>query len=421
MPRPGAPSARRPWPRLPRPTARLRLTLFYAALFLASGAGLLAITYELMGGAAEFNGSHGAGPAIGSHNPADPLQSSLLQRVGLPPPQALERSAVALAIMAVLSVALGWIVAGQVLRPVRTITATARRISAGNLHERIGIAGPDDEFKELGETLDDLLGRLEASFDSQRRFVANASHELRTPLTVERTLLQVALADPGVTIGALRSACERVLASGRQAERLIESLLTLASSERGLDRHESLDLAAITASAIEPFRQQAQHQGLRIRPMLAPAPAAGDPDLIECLVSNLVGNALRYNTARGWVNIETGIQAGAAYIAVSNSGPTVPADQIGRLFQAFQRLDGQRTRHTSHGLGLAIVRAIAAAHAAVIQARPREGGGLDVEVRFAPAPDGSRSAAQSDPVGPGSGHREPAHRRRVVVSFPHSP
>jgi signal transduction histidine kinase len=378
-PGPGIPPAPRPWPRLPRPTARLRLTLFYVGLFVVSGAGLLAISYALTGGA-----GHGFADTVGG--PAGPLPAGAagtsLHGQGLSPQQVLERSLIALAIMAAASVVLGWIVAGRVLRPVRTIAATARRISAGSLHERIAITAPDDEFKELGDTLDDLLGRLEASFNSQRRFVANASHELRTPLTVERTLLQVALADPDVTVAGLRSACERVLTSGRQAERLVNSLLTLASTERGLDRHEPLDLAAITAKVIGSFSQQARAQNLDIRPALAPAAATGDPDLIECLVMNLVSNALRYNTAGGWVTIETGTRAGAATVAVSNPGPAVPVNQIPRLFQPFQRLDGQWTRRTGHGLGLAIVHAIATAHGAAIQARPRQTGGLGIEVRF---------------------------------------
>jgi signal transduction histidine kinase len=384
---------------MPRPTARLRLTLFYAALFILSGTALLAITYVLISGGHRLEltaSSKGGPPASGQHgipgfmrvtdagtNAAHPLS----------PQQVLERSAIALAIMAAASVALGWIVAGRVLRPVRTITATARRISAGNLHERIGITGPDDEFKELGGTLDDLLDRLEASFESQRRFVANASHELRTPLTVERTLLQVALADPGITVATLRSACDRVLASGRQAERLVESLLTLATSERGLDRCEPIDLAAMAAGVIESYRQQAADQGLHIRPALAPATATGNPDLVECLVANLMSNALRYNSCGGWVEIATGIRAGSAVVAVSNPGPAVPASEVARLFQPFQRLDGQRTHRNGHGLGLAIVRAIAAAHGATVQARPRQAGGLDVEVGFTPAADDGQCEA----------------------------
>jgi signal transduction histidine kinase len=368
-----------------RPTARLRLTLFYAALFVVSGTALLAIMYALIGGAHGLyvSGAAGGHPAGGQHGLT---KASLTTAAGHPltPQQALQLSAIALAIMAAVSVLLGWIVAGRVLRPVRTITATARRISAGNLHERIGIDGPDDEFKELGATLDDLLGRLEASFESQRHFVANASHELRTPLTVERTLLQVALDDPDVTVATLRAACERVLDSGRQAERLVESLLTLATSERGLSRHEPLDLAPIAADVIDSFRQQARDQGLRICPALAPAPMTGDPDLIESLVANLVSNALRYNSSEGWVDIVTGVRAGSPAVAVRNTGPDVPASQLARLFQPFQRLDAQRTRNAAHGLGLAIVRAIAAAHGAAIQARPRQAGGLDIEILFAP-------------------------------------
>jgi len=358
-------------------TARMRLTLFYAGLFVVSGAGLLAITYALMGGQASLgfydlgNPGHLSGP--GSAHTVSQGGSELS------PQQVIELSAVALAIMAVASVALGWIAAGRVLRPVRNITATAREISARNLHERIGINGPNDEFKELGETLDDLLGRLEASFESQRRFVASASHELRTPLAVERTLLQVALADPAVTIATLRSACERVLASGRQTEQLIESLLTLASSERGIEHRLPVDLAEITAAVITSLG------GAAVRSSLAPAPATGDPHLIESLVVNLLSNALRHNNATGaWVSVSTGVRAESAFVAVSNSGPRVPAEALERLFQPFQRLDGQRTRRPGHGLGLAIVRAIATAHGAVINASPRPAGGLDIEVRFTP-------------------------------------
>jgi signal transduction histidine kinase len=279
--------------------------------------------------------------------------------------------------MAVVSVLLGLIMAGRVLRPVRVITATAREISAGNLHERIDINGPNDEFKELGETLDDLLGRLEASFESQRRFVASASHELRTPLAVERTLLQVALADPAITMATLRATCERVLASGRRTEQLIESLLTLASSESGLEYHSAVDLSAIAAAVIASTAA-----AIDIQTSLDFAPATGDPHLIESLVTNLLSNAIRHNTAGGWVSVSTGVRARSAFLAVSNSGPRVPAEALQRLFQPFQRLDGQRTRQSGHGLGLAIVRAIATAHGAVIDTRPRPGGGLDIEVRF---------------------------------------
>ncbi len=381
--------------RLPRPTARLRLTLFYSALILASGTGLLAITYALMGGGQglALSSAHGLSVARPARHAILQPGSVSVQSHGLTPQQALLRAGVAIAILAVLSVVLGWIVAGRVLRPVRTINATARRISAGNLHERLTLAGPDDEFKELAATLNDLLGRLESSFESQRHFVANASHELRTPLTVERTLLQVALANPRATADTLRLACQRVLISSAQQERLIEALLTLASSEQGLDRREPFDLAAITERAVASVRQQAKDQGVRIHPAFAAAPASGDPDLVECLVTNLVSNAVRYNVPEGWVSIVVGAKAGAALITVSNPGQAVAAEDVERLFQPFQRLVSQRTGHPGgHGLGLAIVRAVAAAHEAVLRVHARPAGGLDVEVCF-PPPERAPTAA----------------------------
>jgi signal transduction histidine kinase len=376
--------------RLPRPTARLRLTLFYSSLFLVSGAGLLAITYTLIGGSGGLNLRNSGGPASGTSGPAFPSRehgSTSALSYGLSPQEALTRSAAALAIMAVISLLLGWVVAGRVLRPVRSINTAARRISAGNLHERLPLSGPDDEFKDLAVTLNDLLRRLEASFEAQRHFVANASHELRTPLTVERTLLQVALADPGATADTLRATCRKLLAAGRQQERLIEALLTLASSERGLDRHEPLDLAAVTRNVLDALGDEAARNDLHLFADLAPAWASGDPDLAECLVTNLISNALRHNIAGGWVNIETGAAAGSAVISVANTGPAIPEDQVGRLFQPFQRLGSQRTRHDGgHGLGLAIVRAIANAHQAALTTRPGTAGGLHIQVRFQPQP-----------------------------------
>lgn len=392
------------WLRLTRPSARLRLALFYSGMFTVSGTGLLAITYALLGG----------GPALFSnaHNPsrgAPPLgasvqSSSLRTGAGLTPQQALLGAGVALAIMAVASVVLGWLWAGRVLRPVRTISATARRISAGNLHERVAVSGPDDEFKELGETLDGLLGRLEAAFEFQRHFVANASHELRTPVTVERALLEVALADPDATAATLRLACEQALASGEQQERLIESLLTLASSEQGLARMERFDLAEVTGDVLRSRGQEADRRGLELRALASPAPALGDLDLAGSLVANLVDNALRYNCERGWVEVKTYRDPRGATIVVRNSGPLVPAEAVGRLFQPFQRLDRDRTGHTGgHGLGLAIVQAIVRAHGAHLGARPRPGGGLEVEVCFVSPVRraASRSGAAASSVQPG--------------------
>ena len=263
---------------------------------------------------------------------------------------------------------------------------TAQRISASSLHERLSLATPYDEFRELGATLDGLFGRLEASFASQRHFVANASHELRTPLTVERTLLQVALADPDASAPDLRAVCEKVLRLGEQQERLIDGLLILASSERGIERWEPFDLAEVAGQAVADRRQDAGRRGLQVSTSLAPAPATGDPSLAASLVANLADNALRHNVAGGWVEVTTATGARGASVAVRNSGPVIPPGEVGRLVRPFERLGHPRVRRADgHGLGLAIVCAIARAHGASVTATARPQGGLDIEVSF-PAP-----------------------------------
>ncbi len=289
-----------------------------------------------------------------------------------------------LAITAAFSAVLGWFVAGRVLRPLREMTATARTISAGNLSERLALAGPDDEFKQLGDTLDELLARLEASFEAQRRFVANASHELRTPLTLERTLLEVALADPDASASALRATCEELLSYGREQERMLEALLALASSERGLDHREPLDLATLAGLALLTPRPEIERASLRLISDLESAPTTGEPALIERLMANLIDNAVRYNHAHGSVEIRTATGAGRSVLSVTNTGPVVPADELDRLFEPFHRLSGHRAAEADghHGLGLSIVRAIATAHGATVNARPQPDGGLTITVSF---------------------------------------
>ena len=433
------PATRRRRPRwLPRWTLRLRLTLLYGALFLATGAGLLAITYALVshsiGGNVQFTGR---GLMLSANGKPAPLplpklgkDESLVYTVRGPANVAVERrapssvvrsvsgaalqkaaandqarfdtiaakatstvnhqrqatldalltkSAVALGIMALLSIGLGWLMAGRALRPVRTMGVRARGISERNLHERLAVEGPDDELKELGDTFDGLLARLESAFESQRRFVANASHELRTPITVERTLVEVALADPDVNVESLKETCERVLAASEQQERLIEALLTLARSQRGLDVREDLDLAAITREVV----QGASCNGVQVETRLGQAPASGDPALVERLVANLVDNAVHYNVTSGWVQAWTGVRDGVPTLRVTNSGPLIPPDRAAALVEPFRRLDADRNGHRHGlGLGLSIVDAIARAHGAELRAVPRDGGGLDVEVRF---------------------------------------
>ncbi len=263
------------------------------------------------------------------------------------------------------------------------ITAAARELSASNLHERLALAGPNDELRELGDTFDELLARLEASFESQRQFVANASHELRTPLTLERAILEVTLADPAASSASLRAACERVLAIGEQQERMIDALLTLARSERGVVRREPVLLQAVVGDVLRDRREELARRGLRLDTQLEDAPTTGDPRLIERLVSNLIDNAVRHNTAGGRVEVATNVESGQTLLRVANSGPVIPADELEQLAQPFHRLGGERTGHREgHGLGLSIISAIATAHGATLTFDAPADGGLRVEVRF---------------------------------------
>ena len=390
---------------LPIRTIRMRLTLAYGGLFLASSTVLLAVTYLLL--RHKYTGSFffttgrvavahivAGGPAGALPIPkggqvfgqeaalpsgADPIELAAHAQSAAALHQLLINSGIALAIMGMLSLWLGWLIAGRALRPLRTITNTAREISASNLHKRLALEGPDDELKQLGSTFDDLLERLEASFAAQRQFVANASHELRTPLTLERTLLEVALGDPHADAETLRKTCEKVLAVGEQQERLIEALLTLSRSQRGLDRHEPVDLRLITEAAVAAV----DSNGLTVTTKLQPAMTRGDPRLVERLAANLVDNAVRHNIRGGRIDIETATHNGSSVLAVSNTGWTVPPDEIARLFRPFQRLDGDRSGHPDGlGLGLSIVDAIARAHHATVTAHARSGGGLRVDVTF---------------------------------------
>jgi signal transduction histidine kinase len=307
----------------------------------------------------------------------------------------------ALVIVAVFSLVVGWLIAGRFVRPLRAIITTARDISASNLHRRLGVRGSGDEFTELGETLDDLFGRLEASFKAQRQFIANASHELRTPLSAERALLQVALSDPHATVETLRATCEELVELGDQQERLIAALLALASSQRGVGRLECLDLAAIARDVLLARHVEAERSGIHIRAALDAAPVTGDPSLAESLVANLLDNAIVHNLPGGEAEISTALTAGGAVVSVSNTGALIPPDAVQDLFQPFRQLGPERTsRGQGHGLGLAIVRAIADAHSATIIARARPAGGLDMQVTF---PDIRRpGGAARTPRAPGS-------------------
>jgi signal transduction histidine kinase len=398
--------------RLPAPTIRLRLTLAYGGLFLCSAAALLTITYVLVHhqytgsffissgrqGVVQFQSSGKIttkapnlfAVPIGPKAVADNRKVAVAAAQGQSDAalhQLFASSAIALAVMAVLSLWLGWVIAGRALRPLRVITDTTRDISASNLHRRLDLDGPDDELKQLGTTVDGLLARLETSFEAQRQFVANASHELRTPLTLERTLLELALSDPNASIDSYRHTCEQLLAVGEQQERLIESLLTLSRSQRGLDSRQPVDVGAITAAAAAA----ADRGGLTLDTTIHPAHTTGNPRLVERLVANLLNNAIHHNVDGGQIQLATDTRDGHAVLTVANTGPKIPVGELDRIFQPFQRLDPARTS-SSHGLGLglSIVQAIADAHEASISTHAQADGGLRIEISFpATAPNGT--------------------------------
>jgi signal transduction histidine kinase len=402
-------------PHLPRRTIRLRLTALYGLLFTLSGAALLVITNVLVRSATSAGtcrlgskgsvictipGHHGKGLGFvavsegGRHirggivsRQVNALKLLANSQNAADLHNLFVYSWLALAIMAVLSVALGWLIAGRVLRPLRTITATARNISATSLKERLALSGPDDELKELGDTFDDLLSRLEQFIRSQRQFVANASHELRTPLALQRTRIQLALTDPDANMDSLRAAHEQVLASGAQLERLITSLLTLTRGQAGLTKREPFDLAVVAEQVLLSRESGAWARSIELRSVLEPAPVTGDPRLVERLVANLADNALAYNSNPGRIDVITKRRGDVAVLSITNTGPVIDAGAVDRLTQPFERLATERTGHPEgSGLGLSIVQAIVNAHTGSLTIRPRPRGGLTVDVTF-PSPD----------------------------------
>ena len=405
-------------------SVRLKLTLLYGGLFLLAGAGLLAVNYALvssqftlpLGVRVQGQGPTGADlPQITRAAGADVLIVQATPDGGrfvvrAPDPATLEtvrrelkeaalnqlltQSLVALGVMAVASIGLGWLVAGRVLRPLAAITAAARRLEGSTLHERINLQGPEDELKELADTFDQMLGRLDAAFETQRRFVANASHELRTPLAIARTEVDVTLADPGAGEGELRVMAGRVLEANQRSERLIEGLLTLARSERQLRAAEPLNLAMAAADALSVAAPEIDRLGLRVSRVLGAAPVAGDRALLERLVANLVENAVRHNRPGGWVEVNSGRAGPMAVVRVVNGGPPIPPGQVAALFEPFRRLHPDRTASDrGAGLGLSIVRSVATAHGGTATAKALPDGGLEVRVELPAAPASTGTSA----------------------------
>jgi len=363
---------------------RLRFTLLYGLMSVLSGMILLAIVFVL---ARDLPPSDAPAPAGAPAPIIAPPGAYLDFRTDM-----LVVTGIALAIMAPVSLALGWLFAGRMLRPVQAMTVSLRQISGSNVHERLAAAGPRDEFKDLADTVDGLLERLEAALDGHKRFVANAAHELRTPLTVEHALIEEPLIDPDATVEEFRANFERLLAISHRRGRLLESLLTLASSEHGRDQAEKVDLAAIVRQAIRDRAAEFDRHRLQVKVAAAgPAWLLGDPALIARLVANLCDNAIHYNVPGGVVDVGTRLAAGKAMLVIANTGPVVPPAEVQRLFEPFQRLH-RVADDAHHGLGLSIVRAIVAAHAATISAHSRPEGGLAVEIAFPAVEPGPEAA-----------------------------
>jgi signal transduction histidine kinase len=366
---------------------RARLTLVYGSLFFVTACLLVAVTYlftvwavnakfkahipqqDRPGNSSVFYG----GPDL------DKLLAERRQEILHRLLQVSLLTALALGILAFL---VGHFIAGRMLRPLQTVTATAQRLSTSNLHERIDLAGPRDEIKELADTFDRMLDRLHRAFDSQRRFIANASHELRTPLAISRTAIEVVLARPG-TAPETKTLGHKLLLANDRHQWLIDGLLTLARSERELRHRVPVDVTDLAANAIDQLRPTAEKAGVCVEHEPASGVAVGDVVLLERAVINLVENAIRYNVPGGRVWVTTGEMAGSVFVTVENTGPPVSAEDAQVMFEPFRRLGPPRKRsERGAGLGLSIVRAVMQAHDGSVEARPLPQGGLVITLRL---------------------------------------
>lgn len=395
-------------------TIRTRLTLIYAGAFFIAGAVLITVMYFQINQAIGQqlivrsvlvnpppNTEEPRGvtpfqlklPSAGEDSPVDHLLTGAQAQMRDARTAALKRvmtvSILSLVGVGVFAALLGWLLAGQTLQPLRQVTLTVRGIADRNLHQRIAMQGPQDEIKDLADTLDDMLGRLDRAFDSQQRFIANASHELRTPLAINRTLVEVAMLKETRPDSPVQQLGGTLLAVNQRHEKLIDGLLMLASSEQEVADPQDADLAEIAGHVLSESVAMARAAGVELRPQLEAAPCRGDPVLLERLAQNLVENAIRYNIAAGWVSVATSTDAGGqACLTVENPGPVIPSYEVPRLFEPFRRLasterqaDGSGSLgRRGAGLGLSIVRAIVTSHGGSVQAAPREQGGLSIRI-----------------------------------------
>ncbi|GIF00332.1 sensor histidine kinase [Paractinoplanes rishiriensis] len=367
-----------------RLTVRARLTLVFGGLFVLAGLVLLGATYllarqQLPSVAGKMSITHDARPEVGAVPPPKTLEQIVSGTQSTTLETMLTQGLIALAVVSAAAIALGWLIAGRMLQPLHQITATARRIAEApdadrGLHERIALTGPPDEVKELADTFDVMLARLDHSFDGQRRFIASASHELRTPLTLNRTLLEVALAQESAST-EVRQLGTTLLAINDRHGRLIDGLLLLAQSDRPVTERAYVDLADIVDHV-------AVSDTVKVLTEPAEATVAGNPVLLERLVQNLVENGERHNAGEnGWISVRTGTRPdGLVFLEVTNSGPVIPRYEVSGLFEPFHRYGTERLHSPGAGLGLSIVRAVARAHGGDARAEARDEGGLIVTV-----------------------------------------
>jgi signal transduction histidine kinase len=398
-----------------RSTVRVRLTVLYAGAFFLAGAALVAVMYFVLRAALDRQVTARLG--ITEHLPESTITAPGSQQAAHQEQEALRAqfqqdrddtlntmviaSLIGLGGVGVIAGGFGWLLAERALHPLHQVTATARRVADRSLHERIALDGPNDEIKDLADTFDAMLERLDRSFDSQRRFVANASHELRTPLTINRALIEVALDNPQAE-ESVRQLGATLLAVNQRHERLIDGLLTLASSEQGITDPTPVDLADIARHITTESQPAANTASVEIRTDLQPAPVTGDPVLLERLTQNLLDNAIRYNLPEhGKITVTTDTADDTAHLTVESTGPPIPPYEVPSLFEPFRRLatterladPTQATTSRGAGLGLSIVRSVANAHGGEVDASPRADGGLTVQVRLPAAPKAPGRAA----------------------------
>ena len=375
-----------------RPTLRLRMALLYGGLVLLVGISLLFTSIVLLDraishvplfhqsfGNLRYQNKSGRWIPVDPHELGSTVHSTVQNYL-------FKAGVIFFGIVVVIGTIGGYLLAKQALRPIAKLTQTARALSTETLDQRINLGGPDDELRELADTFDQMLGRLDAAFDSQRLFVANASHELRTPLSVIRTELEVTLSDPDADIAELRRMGEVVASAAERAQRLVASLLTLArlqAVESGeLEVHEAVDLSTLIPDVVDAVSAEAQEKGVSIEPEIEPAVTIGDPRLLERLVGNLVENAIRHNVPNGWLRITTGQTAERVWLHVANGGALIASADVEALFEPFRRGGRVRTATRGAGLGLAIVRLIVDAHHGKLQAAAPPFGGLAIRIEL---------------------------------------